>query len=169
MNYIGQAIGILAIAVSFLIYQQKSRGRMVAVKLVTDFLWVAHHLLILSYPAAATTSVSVLRELLFLPEKSVKHRRVLVPLFSAFFIGAALAAWKDVFSAFPAIASCLTTVAFGSKRIKMIRIFTLCASVSMMTYAVHYLSVPTMINETLVQGSIIIAFIRDGKKIKETE
>lgn len=163
MNYIGQAIGIVAIAVSFLIYQQKSRRKMVAVKLITDFLWVAHHLSILSYPAAATTSVSVLRELLFLPEKSTGYRKFLVPIFSVFFLSAALLTWKDIFSLFPAVASCLTTVAFGNKRVKMIRLFTLCASVSMMTYAIHYFSVPTVINEALVQGSIIVAFAKERK------
>lgn len=166
MNYIGQAIGLVAIAVSYLIYQQKSRGKMVAVKLVTDFLWVAHHLAILSYPAAATTSVSVFRELLFLPQKSIRYRKFLVPLFSLFFLGAAFLAWRDFFSIFPAIASCLTTVAFGSNRVKIIRLFTLCASVSMMTYAVHYFSLPTIINETLVQSSIIIAFAKEYKKGK---
>lgn len=66
MNYIGQFIGIIAIIVSFFIYIQKSRGKMIFLNLVTDFLWGAHHLSISRYTAVATTGFAVFRELAFL-------------------------------------------------------------------------------------------------------
>ncbi len=163
MNYIGQSIGILAIIVSFFIYIQKSRGKMIFLKLVTDFLWGAHHLSISSYTAVATTGIAVFRELVFL--KNSKNVRGIweILIFSVLFVLSSVFTWKDWFSVFPASASVLSTIAFGSDRIKLIRIFAFLSSVCMLVYGIHYFSIPTVINEILVESSIIIALIKRHK------
>lgn len=163
MNYIGQIIGIFAIAVSTFIYIQPSRYRMVLLKLVTDFLWLAHHFLIFSYPAAATTGIAILREILLLPRrKSIGKEPILIG-FSVLFAAAAVFTWKDGFSVLPATASILATVAFGSDRVRLIRIFGFMSSVCMLVYGLHYFSIPTMINEVLVESSIIISLLQERK------
>lgn len=163
MNYIGQLVGIIAIGVSFLIYIQTSRYKMVLLKLVTDVLWVAHHFLIFSYTAAATTGISALRELVFLPKKKNTYNGIILFLFSLLFVTVAMLTWKDNFSIFPAIASVLATLAFGSNRVNLIRFFAFLSSICMLIYGVHYFSVPTVINEILTQASIIISFIKERK------
>ena len=164
MNYIGQLIGILAIIVSFFIYIQPTRYRMVFLKLVTDFLWVAHHISIFSYTAAATTGISIVRELVFLPKRKEGHVTPILIVFSVLFVGASILTWKDNFSVLPAAASVLATIAFASTGIRNIRIFSFMSSVCMFVYGIHYFSVPTVINEILVEGSIIISFVREQKK-----
>ncbi len=62
MNYTGQLIGIAAIAVSFFIYIQTKRYRMVMMKLITDFLWFAHHVSIFSYTAAAVNPKTAMQQ-----------------------------------------------------------------------------------------------------------
>ena len=163
MNYIGQFIGILAIVVSFFIYIQPTRYRMVFLKLITDFLWVVHHISIFSYPAAATTSISIARELVFLPKRKDEHKGLILVVFSALFVTASVLTWKDGFSVLPAIASVLATVAFGSNRTRLIRIFAFMSSVCMFIYGIHYFSIPTIVNEILSEGSIIISFVRERR------
>ena len=162
MNYIGQLIGVLAIGVSFLIYIQKSRYRMVFLKLVTDVLWVVHHLSISSFTAAATTGIAILREIVFLPEgKKNKDHTLTLVLFSVLFVAASVFTWKDYFSILPAIASVLATLAFSSDRVKTIRIFALLSSFCMFLYGIHYVSIPTIINEMFVETSIIVSLIKE--------
>lgn len=163
MNYIGQLIGIIAIGVSFLIYIQPSRFKMVLLKLVTDFLWVAHHVSISAYTAAAATGIAIIRELIFLPERKDSYNKLILFVFSSLFALAAVLTWKDNFSVFPAIGSILSTVAFGSYRIRLVRAFSLLSSICMLIYGIHCFSIPTVINEILVEGSIIISFVRERK------
>lgn len=163
MNYIGQFIGIIAIIVSFFIYIQKSRGKMVFLKLVTDFLWVAHHFSISSYTAAVTTGIAVFRELAFLKKSKNVRDTLEILIFSVLFVLSSVFTWKDWFSIFPSAASVLSTIAFGSDRIKLIRIFAFLSSVCMLIYGIHYFSIPTVINEILVESSIIIALIKRHK------
>ena len=163
MIYIGQTIGVLAIIVSALIYIQPNRYRMVFLKLVTDFLWVAHHILIFSYPAAATTGIAILREFILLPKGKNNHNKAVLVVFSALFAATAVFTWKDSFSVLPAIASVLSTVAFGSSKIRLIRIFAFMSSVCMFVYGLHYFSIPTIINEILVEGSIIFSLVQEKK------
>lgn len=160
MNYIGQLIGIAAIGVSSLIYIQKSRIRMVLMKLVTDVLWVLHHISILSYTAAATTGIAIIREVVFLRKHKKSYEICILIGFSALFTAAAVFTWRDVFSVFPAVGSVLSTLAFGSKEVRLIRFFAFLSSVCMMIYGIHYISIPTIINECLVQTSIIASFVQ---------
>lgn len=164
MNYMGQLLGIAAMIISFFIYVQTSRCKMVMLKLVTDFLWAAHHILIASYTAAATTGIAILRELLFLPKKERTRSLTVLAVFSVLFVAAAIFTWKDNFSVLPAIASVLLTLAFGNSKVKAIRGFAFLSSVCMLAYGIHYFSIPTIINEILVEGSVVISFIRENKK-----
>lgn len=166
MNFIGQFVGMVAIAVSFFIYIQTKRYRMVLLKLITDFLWFAHHVSIFSYTAAATTVIAVFRELIFLHKDCKKHGGIIILVFSLLFVLSALLTWRDCFSLLPAATSVLSTLAFGSDRVKLIRVFSFASSVCMFVYGIHYFSIPTIINEILVESSIIISLIRE-RKIRE--
>ena len=46
----------------------------------------------------------------------------------------------------------------------MIRIFSLLSSLGMMAYGIHYLSIPTIINEVIVEVSIITMLIKSQKE-----
>ena len=160
---LGQIMGIAAILVSSVIYVQPKRKLVIFLKLITDFLWIAHHLLICSYTAAATTSAAVFRELIFMQNKKWARNKAWLYIFSAVFILSAFLARKDIFSVFPAVSSILSTVAFFSTDIKKIRIFGFASSLGMLVYGIHYFSVPTIINEIMVETSIITILIKNRR------
>lgn len=116
MKNIGQIIGFFAMAVSVLIYLQRKRRNILALKLTTDVLWAMHHLLILSY-SAATTTIAIFREIVFYnyDKKWAKSKWWGIG-FSMTFILASLLTWKDAFSIIPAFGTILTTIAFGNKK-----------------------------------------------------
>ena len=63
---IGQAIGILDILFSYFIFSQKNNKSILKFKLMSDLMWVAHFMLIGAYTGMATTSLSLIREILFI-------------------------------------------------------------------------------------------------------
>lgn len=147
-------------AVSALIYLQRKRRNILALKLTTDVLWVIHHLLIFSYSAAATTTVAIFREGVFYNyDKKWASSKWWVVGFSTVFVFAALMTWKDAFSIIPAISSILSTVAFGSKKIAITKLFAFLASIGMFVYGIHYNSMATVANECITQLSIIVSII----------
>lgn len=66
---VGQLFGFVAIGVSYFIFQQKNRKRLLVFKLIADLLWVTHFALIGGYTAMATTGVGVARELVFFAKR----------------------------------------------------------------------------------------------------
>lgn len=160
--YLAQGIGFLAIAVSFFIYLQKSRRKMLICKLITDVLWVLHHVFISSYTAAMIASVSVFRELVFSADhKKWARNKIWILVFSVLSVSAGVLTWRDVYSIFPPIASILLIAAFWNKNKVFTRMFGFISSVCMFVYGWHYYSAPTIVNEILTQSSIIIAVIRE--------
>ncbi len=158
VNFIGQTVGFIAMLVSVAIYWQRKRKNIIFMKLTTDVLWALHHLLIFSYTAAATATAAIFREFVFYNyDKKWAKSRMWQISFSLLFAVAAVVTWKDCFSIIPAISSILTTIAFGNKRIFIIKLFAFAASVGMMIYGIHYHSAATIVNECLTQSSIIAA------------
>lgn len=172
MENVGQLIGFAAMAVSTIIYWQRRRKNRLILKLTTDVLWAAHHLMIFSYSAAATTSVAIFREIVFYNyDRKWAKSKLWCVVFSIVFVLASLMTWKDIYSIVPAVSSVLTTIAFGSKKITITRAFAFLASVGMLTYGIHYNSIATVINEFLTELSIIASIIicrsmkRKGEKL----
>ena len=167
---IGQIIGIIAIAVSSVIYLQRTRKKMIICKLITDLLWVIHHLCIFSYTAAATTAIAIGREFIFMQEnKKWSKSPIWICIFSILFFASAIFTWKDIFSIFPPVASSLATIGFFCKKVKKIRIFSLLSSFGMMAYGIHYFSIPTILNEIIVEISIITTLIKPKNDSAECE
>lgn len=164
MDKIGQIIGFAAMAAAVLIYPQRKRRNILTLKLSTDVLWATHHLLIFSYTAAAVSAIAIFREIVFYnyDKKWAKSKWWSVG-FSVIFFLAVLLTWKDIFSIIPAVGTVFTTIAFGSEKVTVTRIFAFFASVGMLIYGVHYNSAATIANECLTQLSIIISVIAGSR------
>ena len=65
MYILSQIFGFSAMIVSFFIYQQGKRKRVIFLKLITDILWVLNFIFVGGYVGALTTSVSIFREIIF--------------------------------------------------------------------------------------------------------
>ena len=160
MEFVGQMIGFAAMAVSIIIYWQGKRKNRLKLKLSSDVLWSAHHLMIASYAGAATTAVAIFREIVFYNyNKKWARSKWWYIGFSVVFTFAALLMWRDAFSGLAALSSVLSTIAFGSKRAVFTRGFGFMSSAGMLIYGVHYNSVATVVNECITETSILMVFI----------
>ena len=159
-SLIGQIIGYVASFITLTIFFRKKRNDMIVLKLITDLLWMTHHILIGSYPAAATTIIAVGREIVFyITAKNGKMNNIYPVIFALMFASSAIITWKDAFSLLPAMASIAATAAFWNKNPQAIRIISLISSVFMLIYAIHYSSYPTILNEAVLEPIIIFTFI----------
>lgn len=157
--FIGQIIGYAASAASLTVFFAKKRKDMIALKLLSDVLWAIHHVLIGSFPAAATTLIAVGREYVFyVTAKSGKKNNVAPCFFMLLFALSAVITWKDVYSLFPALCSVTATAAFWNRNTQVIRALSFISSVFMLVYGLHYSSYATIFNEIVVELAIIFTF-----------
>lgn len=171
LNLIGQGIGIFAVVVSLLVFQQPTPKRMSAYKFAADILWIAHFLLIGAYTGMYTTGIAVFREIVLINRKKhpVLDKKIWLVLFCILFCSALIFTWKNIFSLFPVTASCIATAAFWKKEAASVRKLSLVVSALMLVYGIASLSVSAIINETITVASIFVAFIRynnTAKKLK---
>lgn len=168
MNTFGQIMGFVALGVSALIYIQKKRKNMIAMKLITDFIWMVHHFCIASYTAMGTTVIAAARELYFMNDSRHEKRhtsgRIYVVIFSALFFISGMLTWRDGYSILPPIASTIATAAFNCMNVKKIRLLSLIVSLCMVFYSVHYMSYAGIVNEIIAQTTIVAALFLDREK-----
>lgn len=163
----GQLIGFLAMFVSFFIYQQNKRSNMVAIKLITDILWATHFYVIGSITAMVTTTIAIVREVVFYNTKKGIAVRLWIAVFSVVFLLSAVVTWKSIFSLLPALSSVITTTGFAETNPKRMKIMIIPATVGMFIYNLNCKSIAGIINEILTMVSIISFFaIRYYKKRK---
>lgn len=160
-NVIGQGAGFLAMALAFLIFQQKERKKAIAIKWLCDVLWVVHFALIGAYTGMAISLVGCVREIVFFGGKEKEGRgRVYLFVFLLLGIGGVLLTWKNAFCVFPLIATVLSTLAFWQQKPERMKMFSFGVSVMQMIYAIRFSSYAAILNETVVMTSILIYFLR---------
>ena len=163
--FIGQIIGYAASAASLTVFFRKKRKDMIALKLLSDILWVTHHVLIGSFPAAATTLIAVGRESVFyVNAKNGKMNNVYPVVFSFLFALSAVFTWKDAYSFLPAMCSISATAAFWNKNTQAIRVLAFISSVFMLVYGFRYASYATVFNEIVVEITIVFTFFAAKKE-----
>jgi len=167
MNLIGQLIGVVATVLCFMIYQQKSRKRILFVKMLADITWLMHYLLLSAYSGVAICVVSITRAIVFLnPEKKWADKRVWVPIFIAMSLVMGYFTWNGIFSVFPLLASVISIISFAQNKPKITRFLAFPVSTSLLIYDFHILSIPGIINESAVIISSFIGILRYDKKNK---
>ena len=78
MNIIAQLFGIGAMVSLFLIYQQKSRKKLIATKLSADIFWVAHYFCLGATAGMIPNFVGIFRELIFINRKTKKWASIIL-------------------------------------------------------------------------------------------
>ncbi len=164
MEIIGQSLGLVAMLVSFVIYQQSNRGRMVFWKLVTDVLWATHFFLIGGLTAALTTAMAISREIVFYnKDKKWGKSPLWAVLFVLTFAAAAALTWEDVFSLLPSCGSIIATFAYWQSDSKRAKILLVPTAICMFVYNLYNCSYAGVANEVITLISLLIYFIRAKK------
>lgn len=163
---IGQLIGFIAMVISFFIYQQPTRNRILIFKLITDLLWIAHFLILGAITAMTTTTIAIFRELAFLNNKNkFLSGKCCLYLFCFLFAFSLVFTYSGPISVFPVVSSIISTIGFWNKETSKMKIFFFFQSVGMLIYNITVTSIAGVFNEVIVISSLLISLIR--KKIKE--
>ncbi len=167
MKIIAQLVGFLGIVISFIIYQQKERKRLLIWKLVSDCVWMLHYALLGAFSAVAVTIIGVIRETVYLNEgKRWANKKYWIVMFCLINVVFAFFTWKGLFSLLPTIASLIAVVSFAMQKPKITRFFSFPIALCMIIYDFISGSIAGIANETFTITSSIIGVIRHDVKRK---
>lgn len=167
MTYIVQAIGYAAVLVSFFIFQQKERKKVISLKLLDDVLWATHFYLLGGFTGSYTTIVAIFREIVFYnKDKKWAKSKFWIVLFTAFFVAVGVISWDGIYSIFPVINSTLSTMGFYSNSTKRTKLFILPGALGMAVYSLKYHSASSLLAQVITLFSIAVFFLREYKTSK---
>ncbi len=171
MKIAGEIIGVLGIAVNFLIYQQKDRKKLLIVKLISDIAWALHYGLLTAFSGMAVCIVGGARETtFFLTENKKDKRKYFLIAFCLIACVTSALTMKDWFGLLPALASLIAVFSYWQQNPTLTKIFGVPISISMLVYDFMRFSIFGFINELIALISILIFFIskrfKDGKTTK---
>ena len=162
--------GALGILTTIVVYQQKSRKGLLISKLLCDAVWCLHYIFLSAYSAAAIAIIGVLREMVFVNRHKKWGKS---PLWLLFFlilsVVCTIFTWKNYFSIFTCVASCLAVTGFFIGKPKLSRILSFPISACMITYDVAFGSYLGIANEILALGSSLVGLIVIDRKMKSDE
>ena len=161
-----QIFGIGAMLSLFLIYQQKSRKKILFAKLSADVFWVVHYLCLGGYAGMIPNLVGIFRELVFIGRK--KHKWASIVLWPILFIlinwGLGFRTFHSAWNLLPIAASTFVTVSLWIDNPRLTKIISIPVSSAFLIYNIYLGSPIGVCNEALAIVSIIISFIKEHKK-----
>ena len=101
----GQIFGLCLAALSFLVYLQKSRGKILITKLILDVLNIFQQAMVGAFTGSVINGIAVLREIVFYhkEEKKWAKSKVWLIVFLLLMTAAPIVSWQGFISLLPAI------------------------------------------------------------------
>lgn len=165
MNILANIFGLGAMISLFLIYQQKSRGRMIAAKLSADVFWVAHYSCLGGTAGLIPNLVGIFREIIFSFRK--KHSFANSDIWPVIFVlitwVLGLRTFNSIFNVLPIVASSFVTIALWIDDPRLTKKISLPVSAVFLIYDIYIGSYIGIINEAISIFSIIFFFARERK------
>ena len=162
MHIFTQLLGVGAMVSLFLIYQQKSRKKIIMCKLSADLFWIAHYFLLGATAGIIPNFVGVFRELVFVNRN--KRKWASTPLWVAIFIAVNLTLgiinYDQWFDIVPIIASSFVTISLWIDNPNLTKIISVPVSAAFLVYDIFVGSYVGIINESIAICSIAIYFIK---------
>jgi hypothetical protein len=170
MKIIADILGILGILITVFVYQQKKRETMLWTKLILDVVWMLHYCFIGAYSGAVVAVIAAVREIVFVKRDPKKASGIIwLPIFIVVAIVSTILTWKNIFSIFTLLASCIAVVSFFIGKPKLSRILAFPVSMCMLTYDIACNSVAGIVNESFAIISSAIGIIRLDRKTAKKE
>ena len=164
---IATIVGVIGIGANMLIYQQKSDKKLLMYKMISDFLWALHYMLIDAYSACLIEAINIFREIVFYnnDKKWAKSKFWLI-FFLLCSIISALFTFKNILNLLPAFASVLSVISFWRKNPDFTRALAYPISASMLIYDFSCLSYMGITNEIITIISTTVGMLRYKKECK---
>lgn len=161
MDIVIQLIGFLGFAMSILAFQFKRHGQIVLCKTSSVLFFSLHYLLLGAWSAALLEFISAVRNLIFY--KQVKKNISTTPTiigFGVFVVVTGLATFQGPISLLPMVCKLLTTVSYGMKNEKWLRLITLPSCIMWVIYNIYVGSIAGILTDTMSLASILIAMYK---------
>lgn len=165
MKTVAQIFGLGAMLSLFLIYQQKSRKKMIIAKLSADICWMAHYFCLGGTAGMIPNAIGIFRELIFMNRKTARWAgSVIWPiLFIAVNWGLGVSTFHSAINILPIAASTFVTVSLWIDNPRLTKLISLPVSLAFMIYDVYIGSYVGIVNETVSILSIILFFLKERR------
>ena len=160
--------GLGAMLSLFLIYQQKTRKRLIICKLCADVCWVLHYVCLGAYGGAVPNLVGIFRELVFVNRetKDWAGKRFWPVVFIAANLCLGICTFSRPVNIIPVTASVFVTLSLWCRNPVVTKIISAPVSSAFLVYDILVGSWVGVINESIAILSIIISLIKNSKNMK---
>ena len=174
-EFIAQTVGIVAMAINILSYQQKTQRQVIRFQLLGSALFVVNYLMLGAMVGGIMNAISILRALVFLNKEKLHADR---PVWLIGFTATYLLSYVLTFTLFdkeptlfnliieflPIIGMTAITISFTMTDAKAIRRFGLISAPSWLIYNIVSGSIGATACAVLTLGSILIGMLRLDRK-----
>lgn len=161
-----QAIGFLALAISLISFQFKKHGQIMLCRTTSELIFALQYILMREWSGAAMDGISIVRNTLY--TRLVKKNRSTTPViigFCFFVVIIGIVTFKGIISLLPIISKLLTTISYGMKNERLLRLITLPSCIFWIVYNVYVGSAAGALADSLTLISLLIAMYKfDFKK-----
>lgn len=158
---IAQIVGYIGLAFSFVAFQCKSHRNLMICRTGNEVLFAVQYFMFASYTGMAMNLVSSVRNLVF--ARLVKNNKSTLPYqigFSVIFVIFGILTWDGLISLAVVLAKIISTVSYGVKNTRVIRLATIPVSSFWLAYNIHCASQAGVLCEVFSLVSIATAIIR---------
>ncbi len=161
MFYIAQGIGVIALIISMISFQQPTQKRVVTLQIISSVFFCVHFYMLRAPLGSILNGIGIFRAIVFSnQDKAWAAHHGWFFLFCGIFIAVGIFFWDGAISLLPIVAILLTTIAFWVKNPRLVRLVSAPSSPLWFIYNYVYHSYPGMITETFLFSSIMIATVR---------
>ena len=152
----------------FLIYQQKSRSKLLLCKLSADICWIVHYFYLGAYSGMVPGTVGIFRELIFLNREKFKWcNKIIWPIiFIVCNWALGYKAYETPVDLLPVISSTFVTISLWLKNPYFTKAISMPVSAAFMVYNFCAHSYIGIFNESVSLISLIIFFIKEIKNVR---
>ena len=161
MDFLIQLIGFLGLLMSLVAFQFKKHRHIVLCKMTSELIFSIQYILLGAWTAAVLDFISVIRNLLFykLVKKNISTTPVIIG-FGLFVVATGFFTYDGFNSLLPIGSKLLTTISYGMKNEKWLRIITLPSCIMWIIYNATVGSVAGVLTDVLTLISLLIAMYK---------
>lgn len=171
MEFFAQIVGLLAVLLFLLSYQQKERKNIITMNAISRVLYIIQYIMLGAFEGAVLDVMGTIASALAQKKDSPiikKHLRLVIVAVNLLMIGVGLCLYENVFSLLPIFGVLFHTGAFWISDEKTVRRLSLIGSPFWLAYNLISKAYGSSVGDVLSMASIIIAMFRYDFRKKET-
>ena len=173
MEFLAQVVGLFAVALFLLSYQQKTRKNIIILNAASRVLYIVQYIMLGAFSGAALDVIGTLASVLAHKKDEgfvKKHLKAVVILVNLAIVGVGLCLYENIFSLLPIFGVLFHTGAFWISDEKTVRRLSLIGSPFWLAYNLISKAYGSSIGDILSMVSIVIAMFRyDFRKKEKSE